>query len=89
MIKIRKYTHTGWVREEKANNGFTIAMNSLTAWVQSEMLGWLKARSLPCLQYLNAVAYRMPCLIGLTITLCDFERKRILVIAVSRPPVSK
>ena len=46
MIKIRKYTHTGWVREQKANNGFTIAMNSLTAWVQSEMLGWLEALSL-------------------------------------------
>ena len=28
-------------------------------------------------------------LLGLTITLCDFERKGILVIAVPRPPVSK
>ena len=58
---IRKYTcthtRTGWFRKQKANNGFD---NSLTAWVQSEMLGWLEALSLPCLQYLNAVAYVMP-----------------------------
>ena len=56
-----------------SNNGLPHSVSAIRD------VGLIKSSlSLPCLQYLNAVAYNYA-------YNCDFERKEILVIAVSRP----